>query len=321
MPPMDSQFNHPFALYPHTPFYSPFYHMRNVRTNTGVVYKTKGFVLWIAWVLILALLATGLAAGYYLFAERGTFPHLNKDILSTFSDGLGSETELEVQPNFFKQESSEFWFVDGVETEIPVDEVPDPVATITKDNKYVINGIETTVEAAKPQRAHPTFWSYLVFGAAVGALLGVIIGIIHVISAAIAERSSQKHYKPIREALDSQGRIVICESRVRVFDHFSIPFIGELGPEKYGRLYLTQDALEFYDYYYQKTHKNFLINLHDICYVRARGLLFRRVCVYTMSGKYVFRVTTGQGIAMCCDIRNAMQRGGRSILRPTTRAL
>ena len=313
--------NHPFALYPHTPFHSPFYHMRNVRTNNGYIYKTKGFVLWIAWVLILAVIATGIAAGYYVIAENEVFPHLNKDIFSTFKNGYGSETELEVQPSFFKKDSSDYWYIDGVESEISVEEVPDPVATITKDNKYVINGVETDIVAAKPQRAHPTIWNYLLFGAAVGALLGVIIGIIHVIAAAIAERKSQKHFKPIREALDAQGRVVVAESRVRVFDHFSIPFIGELNPEKYGRLYLTHEALEFYDVWYEREHKNFLINLHDICYVRARGLLFRRVAVYTMSGKYVFRVTTGQGIAVCCDIRNAMQRGGRSLLRPASRAL
>ena len=312
--------NHPFALYPHTPFHSPFYNMRNVRTNDGIVYKTKGFVLWMAWVMICAVIFTCIAGGYYLLAQREILPHLNQDILSTFQNGLGSETELAVQPSFIKSEDG-YWFVDGVETEISVDEVPDPVATITKDNMYVINGTETEIKAAKPVRVHPDIWSYLLFGAIVGAILGIVFGIIHLIIAACAERSSQKHFKPIREALDSQGRIVVCETRARVFDHFSIPFIGELNPEKIGRMYLTHEAIEFYDSWYERAHKNFLINLHDICYVRARGLLFRRVVIYTMSGKYVFRVTTGQGIAMCCDIRNAMQRGGRSILRPTSRAM
>ena len=312
--------NHPFALYPHTPFHSPFYHMRNVRTNNGFIYKTMGFVLWLAWVLILAVLSLALAVAYFIVAEFGFIPHMNKDVFSTFTEGYGSETELAVQPNFTKNNTSDCWFIDGMESEIPVDEVPDPVATITKDNRYVVNGTETQIFAAKPERAHPAVWTYLIFGLALGAILGAVIGLIHVISAVIAERSSQKHFGPIREALDSQGRIVIGETRVRVFDHFSIPFIGELAPEKYGRLYLTREALEFYDIFYEREHKNFLINLHDICFVKARGLLLRRVTIYTMSGKYVFRVTTGQGIAVCCDIRNAMQRGGRSVLRPTTRA-
>lgn len=312
--------NHPFALYPHTPFHSPFYNMRNVRTNNGVIYKTKGIVLWLAWIMICAVLFTCIAGGYYLVAQKGILPHLNKDILSTFSDGLGSETELAVQPSVIAKNG--YWYVDGVETEIAAQEdAPKPVATVTKDNFFVLDGTVTEVQAANPQRAHPDLWSYFLFGAVVGALLGMIFGIIHLIIAAISERRSQKHFRAIREALDSQGRIVVCESRARVFDHFSIPFIGEMSPEKWGRVYLTHEALEFYDNLYERSHKNFLINLHDICYVRARGLLFRRVVIYTMSGKYVFRVTTGQGIAMCCDIRNAMQRGGRSILRPTTRAI
>lgn len=311
--------NHPFALYPHTPFHSPFYNMRNVRTSNGVIYKTKGFVLWITWVMVCALIFACLGGGYYVAAGREILPHLNQDILSTFTEGFGTETELAVQPSF-EESKDGYWFVDGVKTEISVEEVPNPVATVTKENMYVINGVETAVEAAKPQRMHPDVWSYLLFGAIVGAILGIVFGIIHLIIAVCSERGSQKHFQPIREALDSQGRIVICESRARVFDHFSIPFIGELNPEKWGRVYLTQEAIEFYDTWYERAHKNFLINLHDICYVRARGLLFRRVVVYTMSGKYVFRVTTGQGIAMCCDIRNAMQRGGRSILRPTSRA-
>jgi hypothetical protein len=156
---------------------------------------------------------------------------------------------------------------------------------------------------------------YTLIGAGAGLVIGIIICVIAAASCKSADEKAIEDFAPVREKLVTVRRVV-CESRAVTDDFYATTFIGDYSYKR-GRLYLTYDAVEFYDDQFKVDYKNFLINIHDICFVKARCMFRHKVVLYTRSGKYVIRVPLGTASFWCRQIRHVMQRGSRSV-RPTT---
>lgn len=156
---------------------------------------------------------------------------------------------------------------------------------------------------------------YVGIGALAGLVLGAIISLIGAFSCKAADKAAEVQFEEVRKKLSSVRRIV-CESRAVTDDFYAFAFIGDYSYKR-GRLYLTYDAVEFYDDQFNVDYKNFLINIHDICFVKPRCMFRHKLCLYTRSGKYVIRVPFGTASFWCRQIRHVMQRGSRSV-RPTT---
>ncbi len=167
-------------------------------------------------------------------------------------------------------------------------------------------------------------------GAGIGAILGTVIWVFHSLRLENTENEYYNRFKEVRTALPggniiydragypmeiiTPGRTVLSESRVWINDTYSSSFFGDLLPIKLGQIFLTNEALEFYDNdFIGRPFRSFIINLHDIAYVKSRCICKHKVAVYCKSGKYVFHVPLGTSVIWCNAIRYAMQYGSRSL--------
>ena len=166
-------------------------------------------------------------------------------------------------------------------------------------------------------------------GAVLGLIIGLIIAAVKCNNLSSLEELSENAFSEVRNVLPvgnilydqhgyplsviTPGRAVLCESRVELHDRYAVAFFGEYLGNKKGRLFLTTEALEFYDDDPVKNaHRNFLINIQDIAYVKSGCILRNRVKVYSRSGKYRFRVPLGSSREWVMVIRQALQYGSRS---------
>ena len=125
---------------------------------------------------------------------------------------------------------------------------------------------------------------YTLIGALAGLVFGIIISIIACCCASSADKKAKEEFTPVRTSLSSVRKIV-CESRSATLDNYATVFLGDYAYKR-GRLFLTYDALEFYDEQFELDYKNFLINVHDICVVKPGSMYKNRVILYTRSGKH-----------------------------------
>lgn len=159
------------------------------------------------------------------------------------------------------------------------------------------------------------FMMFLLIGLGGGFLLGLIVGLISKANSwaedVTRHATGEEYFAPVRSRL-GQVRSIICEFRAFVVDNYAQTFLGEREDAtwKIGRFFLTDSTLEFYDGNYRSGYRNFLINLHDICYVSRRS---RRVIIYTRSGKYRIHVPIGTSADIRRELLTAMHRGTRSI--------
>ena len=136
-----------------------------------------------------------------------------------------------------------------------------------------------------------TVW--MAVGALAGFALTCVVWVFNALSLEDKETEYYNRFIDVRNALPqgnilfdkagypmeiiTPGRNIVMESRVWINDTYSYSFFGDLVPLKLGQLMLTNEALEFYDNdFIGKAHRSFILNLHDIAYVKC-GYLCKQI--------------------------------------------
>ena len=171
---------------------------------------------------------------------------------------------------------------------------------------------------------------WILYGALAGLVLACVIWVFHALSLENQEIAYYNRFIDVRNALPqgniifdqagypmeiiTPGRTIMMESRVWINDTYSSRFFGDLIPTKLGQLMLTNEALEFYDNnFIRRADRSFILNLHDIAYIRANLFTKDLLTVICKSGRYVFHVPIGTAVIWSNAIRHAMQYGSRSL--------
>ena len=148
----------------------------------------------------------------------------------------------------------------------------------------------------------------IIDGAVLGVVIGIIVGILCIVIKSVNEAAAYKRFKSVRASLN-MVRFVVCESSASVKDLPAGIFYND-GTSKRGNLFLTRSSLEFYDNNYLIPHKNFLVKLVEITVVETRGK--SKIRIYTMKGKYTFKVPTGKAKFWKKCLLHAIQNGQRA---------
>ena len=104
------------------------------------------------------------------------------------------------------------------------------------------------------------------------------------------EKYNKRHFDKVREALLEGRENLICESMTTVSDDRTSYRFGTK-KQRDGRIFLTGEALEFYDMDFSNLYKNFTIPLNSIQIINAEDNERNNVIsINSTRGSYVFTV-------------------------------
>ena len=121
----------------------------------------------------------------------------------------------------------------------------------------------------------------ILIGLVIGAVVGILVGIIVSAIGSSRDQVSQRHFAVPREGVAKMRGGILCESRAK-----------SKNTKRNGRLYLTNQTLEFYAEDYKTAANNFLISLKDIRSVDV--MAHNKIIVCANRQYYVFTVPAGR---------------------------
>lgn len=114
-----------------------------------------------------------------------------------------------------------------------------------------------------------------------------------------------KLFNPVRINLSAKRKTLICESMATVNDENSSDYLG-IDKVREGRIFLTEQALEFYDTDFTTTYKNFVLPLNTILSLDIDGTMQNnKITVRSNVGRYDFTVPDGSADKWRSQILNA----------------